>query len=35
MGTLAFHTHTGGHAITSFDWDQYLVFADRHLQGRR
>jgi len=35
MGTIAFHTHTGGHAITSFDWDQYLVFAGRHLQGRR
>jgi len=31
QGTIAYHIHTGGHAITPFDWDQFLVFADAHL----
>jgi hypothetical protein len=30
--TIAFHTHTGKHEITDFDWDQYLAFADMHLK---
>jgi hypothetical protein len=34
MHTIAYHIHTGGHAITPFDWDQFLTFADRHLRVR-
>jgi hypothetical protein len=30
--TIAFHTHTGKHEITDFDWEQYLAFADMHLK---
>jgi hypothetical protein len=33
--TIGFHTHTGKHEITAFDWEQYLVFADMHLRGSR
>ena len=32
MKSLAFHIHTGGHAITPFDWEQFLNFADRKLK---
>lgn len=28
MKSLAFHIHTGGHAITPYDWQQFLKFAD-------
>jgi hypothetical protein len=31
---LAFHTHTGKHEITAFDWEQYLLFADQHLKAK-
>jgi hypothetical protein len=34
MHTIAYHIHTGGHAITAFDWDQFLTFADMHLRVR-
>jgi len=33
MHTIAYHIHTGGHAITPFDWEQFLAFADRHLRA--
>jgi hypothetical protein len=32
--TVAYHIHTGGHAITAFDWDQFRAFADSHLVRR-
>ena len=32
MKSLAFHIHTGGHAITAFDWEQFLKFADIKLK---
>ncbi len=32
MHTLAFHVRTGKHAVTAFDWDQFLTFADMHLR---
>jgi hypothetical protein len=33
MHTIAYHIHTGGHAITPFDWEQFLTFADRFLRA--
>jgi hypothetical protein len=35
LHTIAFHTHSGKHEITAFDWQQYLIFADMHLKGAR
>lgn len=32
MKSIAFHIHTGGHAITPFDWEQFLTFADKFLK---
>jgi (4-O-methyl)-D-glucuronate---lignin esterase len=34
MHTVGFHYRTGGHAVTAFDWEQFLGFADMHLKGR-
>jgi hypothetical protein len=34
MHTIAFHIRTGKHAVTAFDWDQFLAFADMHLRAR-
>lgn len=33
LHTLAFHFRTGQHAVTAFDWDQFLNFVDMHLRG--
>jgi hypothetical protein len=33
MHTLGFHYRTGEHAVTAFDWDQFLAFADVHLRA--
>ena len=32
MHTISYHIHKGGHAITAFDWDQFLSFADLRLR---
>lgn len=33
VGAVAYHIHTGGHAVTAYDWDQFLAFADKHLRA--
>ncbi len=32
MTDLAYHVRTGKHDVTDYDWDQYLKFADMHLE---
>jgi hypothetical protein len=34
MHTVGFHYRTGGHAVTAFDWELFLGFADMHLKER-
>jgi hypothetical protein len=34
MRDIGFHIRTGKHEVTSFDWDQFLAFADMHLRAR-
>jgi len=31
MHTIGYHYRSGKHTVTSFDWDQFLAFADLHL----
>ena len=33
MRTIGFHYRDGKHAVTDFDWNQFLAFADMHLRS--
>ena len=35
MRDIGYHVRIGKHAVTSFDWDQFLTFADMHLRPQQ
>ena len=33
-GTIGYHMRTGQHDVTSYDWKQYILFANRHFKKK-
>lgn len=33
LGVVSYHVRSGGHDVTSYDWEQYLRFCDKYVKG--